>query len=102
MKFICTGCGLCCRIVRKIKDFPEPIREDGSCVHLTQDNKCAIYGSRPDVCRLDKMAETQGKEMGMDRLNYYKYNNTLCNMIMDEAGVDSKLRINLQDYDKMV
>lgn len=27
-------------------------REDGSCIHLNQQNECDIYEDRPDICRI--------------------------------------------------
>lgn len=29
-----------------------PSRPDGACIHLTPDNLCAIYDTRPDQCRV--------------------------------------------------
>jgi Fe-S-cluster containining protein len=74
-KNVCKGCGLCCGPVpfkktvwekfqnrvqippqQVLKDvFPGailPITESGKCVFLTPDKRCAIYESRPNVCRL--------------------------------------------------
>ena len=48
----CTRCGACCRRVDLIPGFPEPARPDGSCSRLLPDNSCAIYETRPAICRL--------------------------------------------------
>lgn len=51
--FACNGCGACCRKVKFL--HPDwPTRPDGACIHLTQDNRCAIYENRPLVCRVDE------------------------------------------------
>ena len=42
----CEGCGACCRV--------------RNCIHLTEDNRCAIWEDRPDICRSDKVAEALG------------------------------------------
>jgi Fe-S-cluster containining protein len=42
----CENCGACCRV--------------RNCIHITEDNKCAIFETRPDVCRSDKVAEALG------------------------------------------
>lgn len=52
MAFDCNKCGLCCRLVRLI-DPNWPTRADGACIHLNADNTCAIYTTRPLVCRVD-------------------------------------------------
>jgi Fe-S-cluster containining protein len=52
--FSCNGCGGCCRRVKFL--HPDwPTRADGACIHLTADNRCAIYATRPLVCRVDEM-----------------------------------------------
>jgi Fe-S-cluster containining protein len=75
--FKCKNCGVCChtqppdvskteqqRIEEKgFKDFLDSPdengirwirrKEDGGCFFLTDDNKCAIYALRPQVCRLE-------------------------------------------------
>ena len=36
-----------------IPNFPEPLRTASrQCIHLMSNMKCAIYGSRPDICRI--------------------------------------------------
>ncbi len=66
----CDGCTACCREPKlhvdldndEVVNFPGavqradgkwylPKREDGSCVHLI-DNQCSIYDKRPNACRL--------------------------------------------------
>lgn len=32
-----------------------PKRADGACLHLTADNRCAIYETRPAICRVDAL-----------------------------------------------
>lgn len=53
MSYPCTKCGACCKLAGAIKNFPEPLKTASrQCVHLMANMKCAIYGSRPDVCRI--------------------------------------------------
>lgn len=66
--FSCNGCGACCRKVKTV-DPSWPTRADGACVHLTKDNRCAIYETRPLICRVD---EARPESMSVDlwhRLN---------------------------------
>ncbi len=56
-KFSCTMCGKCCFVSQKafkevFEKFGWKTKEDGSCIHLTSDKKCSIYGKRPLICRL--------------------------------------------------
>lgn len=70
--FNCHMCGMCCRnikhykeevypVLKKVLDdkLPEFTIEDNSgiCVNLTNDNKCAIYETRPILCNTNKMFE---------------------------------------------
>ena len=41
IKFKCEKCGTCCRSVK--------------CEHLTDDNLCKIYDTRPTICRVDRV-----------------------------------------------
>jgi uncharacterized protein len=70
--FDCNGCGGCCRRVRNI--HPDwPTRPDGACIHLTADNRCAIYEKRPMVCRVDAM---RPPEMSVER--WHQLNAEMC------------------------
>ena len=56
-RFSCTLCGKCCFVSQKsfkevFEKFGWKTKEDGSCSHLTKDNKCSIYDKRPLICRL--------------------------------------------------
>ena len=73
MKFPCSQCGSCCRtigsaielakqlppdndITDAFRNFPHAVNPDGSCSKLVL-NKCSIYDTRPDICRVDKVYE---------------------------------------------
>lgn len=53
--FPCTKCGACCRSIGGIHEMSHLALPDGSCKHLTVDNRCAIYERRPLACRVDVM-----------------------------------------------
>lgn len=44
----CTRCGACC-VAPDIAALDKPLGM--RCPHLRDDNLCAVYESRPDVCR---------------------------------------------------
>lgn len=50
-KWKCTKCGACCHFVRLV--IPQFDRGDGACIYLTTENTCAIYETRPEICRVD-------------------------------------------------
>ena len=76
MKFNCTQCGECCRILgetlAKIEnngppliephltelaaEFPYQVRDDGSCEMLV-DGHCSVYEDRPDLCNYRRVYE---------------------------------------------
>lgn len=61
--FKCDGCGLCCKSV--------------NCEHLTTDNKCSIYDTRPDICNVDKGYEMYFKDK-MSKQVWYAVNYKAC------------------------
>lgn len=44
----CTRCGACC-VAPDIAALDKPLGV--RCVHLTEDNLCAVYDDRPPICR---------------------------------------------------
>ena len=89
--FPCTGCGLCCRAI--VKRFPDwPRRADGeACVHLRHDNTCAIYQTRPLICRVDAMLRLSNRETK----EFYQANADICNRLQEEAGTDESFRVKI-------
>lgn len=100
IKFNCTGCGACCKlvgqmifdtrfrvdmgetdgVVKEIAEFPYDIREDGSCSMLNPDNSCSIYEDRPDICKVHRMYEKH-KAHQMTREEYYAENEKACGVL---------------------
>lgn len=67
--------------------FPiEWVREDGACIHLNTDNRCDIYETRPDYCRISGYLD----EIGLPENEYYRQNATICNLWMAEDGQTDK------------
>lgn len=94
MAFPCTACGACCRRVGAIPGFPEPVRSDGSCSHLTADNRCAIYERRPPICRVDQtLATLTARGLPLTREAWYRDNAELCNRWQAEDGMGPEFRV---------
>lgn len=97
MEFLCSGCGACCRAAGKMNgaSYGLPIKEDGSCAHLVG-NSCSIYNSRPDICRVDKMAHKNPIETSKD---YFIRSTKACHLLIDNEGLDNKYKIDIKEYD---
>jgi Fe-S-cluster containining protein len=92
MPFPCTGCGACCRRVGLVKGHGLPVKADGSCGNLV-DNRCAIYATRPDVCRIDKLVDAMSERLGVDRQELLQDNADLCNAFQREDGMPESYRV---------
>lgn len=56
--FPCNQCGACCRLVSLAPETQFLDRGDGTCRHYDDLTRlCAIYNSRPIICRVDKQYE---------------------------------------------
>lgn len=90
--FPCTGCGLCCRNVAHSPLTVWLDRSDGVCRHYEeQTQSCAIYGNRPDVCRVG-----QGHARffsNVDFKEYLKLNAQICNMLQTQQGLPASYRV---------
>ena len=90
--FPCSQCGLCCRHPNLSKLGLE-VDDTGACIHLGPDNRCRIYETRPDVCRVDRMARRQNR---LSMQEYYLQNSLVCNELMLEAGAPAHLLIDIE------
>lgn len=104
IKFLCSGCGICCRKIGLVIDdfklkynFPYNVKADGSCEMLSEDNKCKVYENRPDCCSVKKIYDNTIRD-SMTRKEFYYRNSMICNKWMDEENADKSLRIDLEQY----
>lgn len=70
-KFKCSGCGLCCKAAK--------------CPHLQEDNKCAIYETRPAICNVDKGYEMYFKQK-MSKKTWYAINYQACSDLQKQEN----------------
>jgi Fe-S-cluster containining protein len=97
MKFLCSQCGACCRNISKLG---LPHNGDGVCSYLNREtNKCSIYETRPDICRVDKMFENYFKPK-MSKKEFYKINTKACHTLIDKDGLDESFKIDIEEYDR--
>lgn len=106
MKFPCSGCGGCCKVLKlnheslkvngrftkEHEKFPYGYNSDGSCEMLGSDGKCKVYEDRPKTCRADYMIRKSAGLFG----NRKKVTNNYidgCNVIIDHLGIDKSFKI---------
>lgn len=131
-KFPCTSCGQCCKNAQQTIDahlekaknneeykksvlfkIIEKAREVittnhlGHCVHLKEDNSCAIYENRPKLCNVEKMyyhnnqyqigsTKETAKKIVVSKTDYFKINADVCNRIQKQAGVSENFRVKVK------
>ena len=90
----CTGCGACCKAVSHVEGFPkEFVLENGVCVNLQPDNSCAIYKTRPDICRVDKHYYQAGHNKKMSKRQYHGMQVHACMQLQQLFNVPQERRI---------
>lgn len=67
--FECEKCGLCCKKI--------------NCMHLTENNLCAIYDTRPLVCNVDEGYKVFFAKV-MSRKEYDIMNQKVCKTLQQE------------------
>ena len=65
LKFNCTKCGLCCKAL--------------GCPHLTKDNLCSIYETRPLICNIEAGYELQKDRM--TKREWFMLNEHYCKVL---------------------
>lgn len=63
-EFPCEKCGACCQKVDHAPETKFLDRGDGTCLHYQESLKlCAIYETRPDICRVDRQYRDNFKQL---------------------------------------
>lgn len=116
-KFPCTKCGACCKFASAhnnlidffkkaaergifeedvVGDLNEalPTKDDGTCKHLLEDRTCAIYESRPKICRI---MEATLKPKVFSQEEWLHANMFMCNelMVKIEPNIPEKYKIDI-------
>lgn len=78
-RFDCDCCGLCCRNIGGIPQLSQFDRGDGVCCHLSDENLCKIYESRPEVCSVDRMYSRFAPSMS--KASYYEMMSRSCQFL---------------------
>ncbi|GAG69463.1 unnamed protein product [marine sediment metagenome] len=96
MGFHCTGCGLCCNNIAKIKrtvhplvwmqklvnEFPYGTDENGACMMLV-DGQCSVYDDRPLLCNIERTADEL--DIGMTKKQWFDMNYRGCEILQQGA-----------------
>ena len=98
MEFLCSQCSACCR---NIAHLNLPHNGDGICLNLNKKtNKCSIYETRPDICRVDKMFEKHFKSK-MSKKEFFVKNTESCHQLIDKESLDKSFKIKTSEYDNI-
>jgi Fe-S-cluster containining protein len=89
--FPCTSCGICCTRVGKFPTGEDFALADGRCRHLQPDNRCGIYESRPEICRVKDRADKSAVPTKI----FYKQFAGICNQAQKRAGVPVEFRVSI-------
>ena len=68
--------------------LPEYAMPNGHCKHLAADGDCAIYDTRPSVCRIDENRPKQWKVY-----QWHTVNAATCNDMQEQDRMDTKYRL---------
>lgn len=80
MKIDCSKCHApCCRLVSLHPDMKKYDRGDGACIHL-KDDKCEIYETRPDICKVGVVYEKDFKDK-MTEEEYLELTAQYCDLL---------------------
>lgn len=82
----CNQCGACCRnIPEQMFDLFDLPRTDkkGVCGHLKEDNTCAIFENRPNICRSDRIYEDYFKKEGMSEKQFIQNSQQACDTLRE-------------------
>ncbi len=85
-EFPCTKCGACCKLAPDsvLEYYSLPKAEGGGCGHLKEDNTCAIYETRPDVCNVKTRWEKMYKLSNVKWEEYIQINVKACEILQAE------------------
>jgi Fe-S-cluster containining protein len=89
--FPCTSCGACCKRIGSFEGGEDFRLSNGSCKHLTKENLCGIYETRPEMCRIKKRAEKSSVSTKL----YFKYFASVCNRLQSERNMPLELRVKI-------
>lgn len=118
LNYPCTSCGACCRRIGQIvahskqliregeqpqiiidfANFPHAFNEMGKCEHLQDDNTCAIYETRPDVCNIKRTRELYFPQQNI--ADYFSQNAMTCNILIGSEGLEEKYYIDIEKFEK--
>ena len=76
--------------------FPYVPEPDGSCPELREDNRCAVYGSRPGLCDSQALYDRYFSQMMSDK-EFEEKSAGACNALIREAGLGEEWIVKLRE-----
>lgn len=91
-QFKCQRCGACCKLVglSVIPEIKALAKENtDACRHLLPNNLCAIYETRPLLCRVDELYEQMKPELKnkQTREEWHRLNYDNCKLLRSLLGM---------------
>ena len=80
MSWKCDMCGECCKHVDGVPSMRKFADSTGRCKYLTDDNRCSIYGHRPNVCNVAYVYEHYFKDR-MSEDDFYELTRKSCEQL---------------------
>jgi hypothetical protein len=95
INFLCSSCGACCK---NVGNLPLP-STNGICNNLDlKTNKCKIYNTRPDICRVDKVYEHFKDKYTLKE--WFIENTKACHTLIDQQELDKSFKIDINLYER--
>lgn len=93
--FPCTKCGICCQNISFIDELKDYDMGNGVCKYFNNITKsCAVYESRPDICKIDKMYELKFHTL-FTKNEFYKLNAYACNEMQKNNNIEKIFRVEI-------
>ena len=85
MGFECDKCGACCKNIRLSIFYKKELdRGDGVCKHLTEENLCEIYSTRPPLCNGEYVYKKFFSDMTVEEFHEMIFK--LCKKLREAQG----------------
>ncbi|HIP14003.1 MAG TPA: YkgJ family cysteine cluster protein [Sulfurimonas autotrophica] len=95
--FPCTGCGLCCQNISKIKELKGFDLGNGVCKHFNiQNNSCDIYKNRPSICKVAEIYELSYSKY-FTKNEFFIENAKVCNSLQEQYKLDKSFKVIIGD-----
>ena len=86
MNYKCEKCGCCCKNIYVFDSLFEFKKDLGWCIHLTADNLCNIYDTRPLICNVSEMYNKHFKD-DFTESEFIEINKAVCRRLQERINL---------------